>query len=134
MTKYGDDNQTLYFDWLTLNCFITHVKGFWILDPLIICVPTRSVFFLFFFYSFKQLQDGLVYMSNNNACGIIGIGTIQLETHFRSIKTSSMFLVWRNASSHYKCLESIVFTNNLYYFQGRTIVRSTIKPLKMMKN
>ena len=53
------------------------------------------------FSCFEELQDGVVYMGNDNACEITIIDTIQLKTHDESTKILSD--VWYLPSMN-KCL------------------------------
>ena len=56
------------------------------------------------FSCFEKLQDGVVYMGNDNACEITIIDTIQLKTHDESTKILSD--VWYVPSMN-KCLISM---------------------------
>ena len=38
------------------------------------------------FSSFKELEGGVVFISNDNACKIMEIGTIQLKTYYGSLQ------------------------------------------------
>ena len=58
------------------------MSAFSIQVVLIICVPNNG-----WFSSFKRLDDGVVFMGNDNACKTIGIGTIQLKNHVAQSKS-----------------------------------------------
>ncbi|KAH9754791.1 hypothetical protein KPL71_015554 [Citrus sinensis] len=102
------------------------------------------------FFSFKELDGGVVFMGNDNACKTMGIGTNQLKNHDGSIQVLRDVRYVPSLNKNLislGVLESKGFTitlrdgllkvvvgaltvmkgtriNNLYYFQGSTVIGS----------
>ena len=100
------------------------------------------------FFNFEEIDGGVVYMGNDNPCKTVGIGSIKLQNHDGSIRilkdvryvpklkknlislgaleSKGLVVTMRDgilkATSGALVMLKGVRKNNLYYYQGRTVV------------
>lgn len=123
------------------------MNGFFTLLVPSTCLPTRNGS-----WNFRELDGWVVYVGNGNPCNILGIGTIRLKNQDGSTRAptdvhyvldvkknlmslgvleSKCFTVSMQ-SAELKIISGIlvamkdIWKNNLYYYQGSTIIGSTM--------
>ncbi|KAG6429623.1 hypothetical protein SASPL_107675 [Salvia splendens] len=73
------------------------------------------------FFDFEELNGGLVYMGNDSPCKTAGIGSIKLRNQDGSTRILKDVRILKATSGALVMLKG-VSKNNLYYYQGSTVV------------
>ena len=111
------------------------------------------------FFEFQKLDEGVVYMGNDNTCKIAGIGSIKLRSHdgstrilrdvryvpklkknlisLGSLESKGLVVTIRDgvlkATSGALVMLKGIRKNNLYYYQGSTVVGTTAAAITSTK-